>query len=741
MSVKRKLAVLFVVEILLIGLFVIRDHGSYKVEPVEILTNHMENAGKSYRIRDIHQIFETKTSILNIDYGTLPSGTYKASVNYHAHKESQQTLRFDCSKNDYIKANEIILDYRLTAASFLITITHPVDDFTILLDYEGSGDISLDIQLYRSKTGMVRNCAAVLMIFTVLELAVFLYTKKQETFKIVSRLFAFACIAFLPYLLTGVYPGHDFDFHFMRIESIVNAVQSGQFPVYINPLWIGDYGFPVSAYYCDFFLNIPVLLRILGFSFDTAYKLFIFIINISTAFIAYLSFREIFKKKNIAEILAFVYVCAPYRLVDLYVRSSLGEICAYTFLPLVCAGFYGICTMDLSASSGEKRKYGLFLSLGMAGILLSHMLTVEMTVFILLILSVILWKKILSKQRIGMIFLSAISSLLISLFFLVPFVDFYLSNDTLIKHGIDSGIPSIQDNGMQIGELFLFFKDIFGAGGSDYVLKDRIYLSIGMVLTITLIIALIFIFKRQGTSKLKLFAGMACFCLFLSSNLFPWNSIAYYSKFGVIMSQIQFPWRFLSMTTVFATLTLGELLADYATKTIEKNIPNILFKSIAILVLFETIIISGNYSSSDEPRVKRYNTNEIELGAVWPREYLRYGANWTEFSNEISEENVSVDIKNRNGFHYDLFCETEEKDGIITMPLLNYKGYQVFDENGTIYPIADGPNKEIQFILPEGFQGDVTVEFQPFWYWKAAVLVSLLYFAFLVIYAAKNRKN
>ena len=75
------------------------------------------------------------------------------------------------------------------------------------------------------------------------------------------------------------------------------------------------------------------------------------------------------------------------------------------------------------------------------------------------------------------------------------------------------------------------------------------------------------------------------------------------------------------------------------------------------------------------------------------------------------------------------------------MPLLNYKGYQAADENGTIYPIADGPNKEIQFNLPEGFQGDVTVEFQPFWYWKAAILVSLLYFVFLVIYAAKNRKN
>ena len=606
MSVKRKLAVLFVIEILLICFFVIKDHESYKVEPEEITTNLMVSSEDRFSIRDSNQVFDKKTSILNIYYGTLPAGTYKASVNYHANPESEQTLRFDSSNNDYIKANEIILDYRLSAASFLITAVHPVDDFTVLLDYEGSGDISFDMQLYRSRTGMIRNSAAVLMIFTILELAAYLYSKKPGTFKTAMRLFVFAGIAFLPYLLTGVYPGHDFDYHFLRIESIVNALENGQIPVYINPLWIGNYGFPVSAYYCDLFLYIPAVLRLLGFSFDTAYKLFIFVINLSTAFIAYYSFREVFKKKNIAQLLAFVYVCAPYRLVDLYVRSSIGEICAYTFLPLVCAGFYKICTADLSESPREKRKYSLFLSLGMAGVLLSHLLTAEMTLFILLILSVILWKKIVSKQRIGMIFRSVISCVLISLFFIVPFVDFYLSNDTLIKHGIDNGIPSIQDSGMQIGELFLFFKDIFGAGGSDYVLRDRIYLSIGMVLTAALIAGLVIIFRKQGTSKLKLFSGMACLCLFLSSNLFPWNFIAYYSKIGVILSQIQFPWRFLSIVTVFAALTLGELLVTYTTdeKKAGHGLQNVVILSIAVLTFVETIIISGNYSSGAEQRVK-----------------------------------------------------------------------------------------------------------------------------------------
>ena len=218
---------------------------------------------------------------------------------------------------------------------------------------------------------------------------------------------------------------------------------------------------------------------------------------------------------------------------------------------------------------------------------------------------------------------------------------------------------------------------------------------------------------------------------------------AQYSKIGVFLSQIQFPWRYLLMATFFSTLTLGELLDNYANDKFkfEFSLQNICVEFVAVCVFIEALFWFCSYSSGAVNRLKLYNTNEVHLGYVPPNEYLRYDANTREFTNKITAKNTSVRIKSRRGVHFVLSCETDKNNGIITMPLLNYKGYQVFDENGTNYTIMDGPNKEVQFILPEGFQGEVTVEFQPFWYWKAAIIVSMLYFVFLICLIAKNFKN
>lgn len=525
MNLGKKLTILFIAEIVLICFFVLTGYQSYRIDPEGFRSNYMEISDNRFVMKDDIRAVNEKSTILYIDYGHLSPGTYKGSVSYNGTTSNEQYLRFDCSNNDYIEANNILLDQSLDSESFIITVTHPVDDFTVLLDYRGDNDFLLDFRFYRSRTGMVRNCAAVVMIFSALELIYIYFTKNPLKKKTALLLFGFSLFAFLPYLLMGVHPGHDFEYHIMRIESIVQSIWNGQFPVYMNPLFIGNYGYPASLYYCDLFLWIPGFFRILGFSINTSYKLFILIINLITVCIAYKSFTEIFKKEDAALLLSLVYVCAPYRLMDIYIRSAVGEFCAFSFLPMVCAGFYGICKMKKQIHN--EKKYILYLSIGMSGIILSHVITTEMAVLFLLVVSVVVWKKILIWYRIKAILFSMFSCLLLSLFFLVPFIDFYFNNDIAIKHGIENGIPSIQIQGVQIGELFMFFKDIFGAGGTDYVLGDRFYLSIGLVLIFSIIYSLAFIIRKNCTAELKIYTGMTCLCLFFASNLFPWNTISY----------------------------------------------------------------------------------------------------------------------------------------------------------------------------------------------------------------------
>ena len=752
MNLKNKIKILFIIEILLIVFFILTGYKRYKLLPNNYQTNFMESRDDRYYIKDGIQLIDKKITILSINYGYLSPGTYRGYVSYSGKSHGEQYLRFDCSNNDYIQANNVILDYRLNSESFLINITHPVQNFSVLVDYQGDPEFSLNLQFYRSRIGMVRNCVAVVLVFSVIELGLFYFSKNSEKKNTVLLLIIFSIFAFLPYLLMGVYPGHDFEYHILRIESIVEALKCGQFPVYMNPLFIGNYGYPVSVYYCDLFLYIPVFFRVMGFSINTSYKIFVLIINILTAFIAYKSFGEIFKKEKIAILLTFAYLCAPYRLMDIYVRSAVGEFCAYTFLPMVCAGFYGICMINKTGPSDNQKEFAsyrksiLYLSLGMSGILLSHILTTEMVITFLLIISLLLCKRLFIEQRIKAIAYSVLHFVFICLFFIVPFLDFYTRNDIEIKHAMENTIPSIQVQGLQIGELFMFFKDIFGAGGADVVLKDRFYLSIGLSAILSLIVAFVFICKNRSTPVLKFLFIISLLSLFLSSNLFPWNTIAYYSKIGVILSQVQFPWRFLTIATVLCILIMGELFRnyDFFSPDIQINISgnhvihyNLGIILISSLVFLETTVIFSNYSSNIT-RVKLYNTNDMDIGEVRPFHVIRYDSDIRNYMYQIHTEKVAVKVLKQNGFHWNLYCETGSEDGIVTMPLLNYEGYKVKDEFGNSYEIFDGPNKEISFTLPNNYEGKVSVYYQASWYWYASLFVSFIYIIILLVYILKK---
>ena len=747
MAVRKKLLFLLVIEIILIGLIIVRDHDNYRIELVESLSNNMEQLGEGFHIKEEFLPVQEKKPIMIWNFGTLQPGTYKGYAYYKTDNYEKQSLHFSGSNLEYIKANDIVLDHRLDSESFVVTLTNPVDDFSIILLYQGEKDISIEVQLYRSRMGMIRNCSSILIIFTILELAVVCFYKRPEYKQTILILLIFSFISFLPYLLKGIYPGHDFYYHFLRIESIAEGLRNRQFPVYLSPLFIGNYGYPAALYYCDLFLYIPAFFRILGFSFDAAFKIFIYIFNLFSVVFAYISFRDIFRKKDLSFLLTFVYTCAPYRLGDLYIRSAVGEYCAITFLPLVVAGFHGICfTEPYNIEEKRKnpyRKYILFLTIGMSGIILTHLLTTEITILILLILCIILWKRMFNLQRIRAVFHSFFHCLLICLFFVVPFLDFYINNDIEIKHKVETVIPSIQSGGIQVGEFFLFFKNIDGPNGAILILGNRLRLSLGFVLMTSLLFCLYFVLKNNSTRKMKLYTGITYLCLFLASDLFPWDQFAYYTKVGAIISQIQFSWRFLTLAIVFATLSLGELLCnhyDHISGILPHQWKNILFL-IGFFVFIDTNIYASNYMT-EKTRIQYFNTYDINVGDVIAYHVVRNDAILDDLVYTIHTENALAHTIQRRGFHWDIYCETFETPGYVAMPLMNYQGYRVTDEFGNSYKIEDGLNKNLSFILPEHFQGMITVKFQGMWYWYAAIVVSSVYlFGWAIVLIAMRKKN
>ncbi len=756
MTLKTKLIIIFIIEAVL--LFAIcftglRIPDRNKAIPVTESAGMMEKDEESgrYILPDTLQQEPQKTAVLSLNYGKLQKGTYHGIIEYESDPDNEAEISFSCSNNSYIKANRLFLDPHLNRAHFDITLTQTVNNFTIIVSASSSSPLSLEPVLTRSNAGMYKNLLCVLLLCSALEFAFICRAKRPHLLNTAAILLLAALTAFLPYMLTGIKPGHDFTYHFMRIEGLANELRYGQFPVYMESMWIGDYGYPVSLYYSDIFLYFPALLRLIGFSFDSAFKIFVFTVNIFTAVLAYISFRKVFKKDSAAYVLAFVYTCFPYRLIDIYVRSAVGEFCAITFLPLVCAGFYGICVTE-PPQSGRKlsayKPYIFCLSFGMTGVFLSHILTTEMTLAMLILLSVLFCRKLVKPCRILSIAAAAFNTIVLSLIFLIPFIDFYLNNETEIKMGIERVIPAIQEQGVQPGELFLFTKEIFGSGANSG-LESRMYLSIGLTLMLSISAAAAVIFRKKGSKKLILFTVMSWFSLFLSSALFPWDGLAYHSRIGVLFTQIQFPWRFLTFAGLFAVLTLGTLLEEAAplldpVSTRISGHKELLNICLSVLICFISFMESVHIASAYTPgwgRVRFFNTNEIPVGTVTPYHILRHGTDPDYYTYDIGAENVSVQKLSKNGTTWQIHCKTEDTGGTVTMPINNYDGFKAIDETGREFRIYDGENKSVSLMLPPNYEGNIEIAFRPPRYWKAAALISGIYAVFLVLLISKRESR
>lgn len=161
----------------------------------------------------------------------------------------------------------------------------------------------------------------------------------------VVSLCALALIQFIPYCNDTMIFDVDVPYHLLRIESLANAMRTGEaFPYRITSYWLDGHGYASSLFYCDFFLMIPALLRVIGFPIMTAYKMFMFLVMAATGVITYAALQRCVRKEYAALLGTAAYVLAPYRFNNFYIRGAVGEYLAMTFVPMVFCGFYLLCT-------------------------------------------------------------------------------------------------------------------------------------------------------------------------------------------------------------------------------------------------------------------------------------------------------------------------------------------------------------------------------------------------------------
>ncbi len=495
------------------------------------------------------------------------------------------------------------------------------------------------------------------------------------------------CILMLPYIFKdflGI--EHDTFFHVSRIEQLSKAIQHRNFFPAVYPSENNNYGYASPLFYSDFFLILPALLHLCGFSLAFCYKCIVFIASFISIFTMIIFTSHITNKRSITWISGCAYLFSNYRITDIYVRGALGEIFAFSFLPLMLLGLYQII---------EEEKYSFFpLTLSLTCLALSHNLTFLFASVLCAILVILSINK-LTKKKILCISISILFAFLLSCFFTLPMIEQLHSQSFIVDYyGQSSDLAS---HSMNLWQYFIN-QTVFGYSGNQYDASMTMTVNIGWFLTF--VPMTYFFVKKKDPFVLKMLI-IGYICMLLPSSLLPWDIIP--------LKIIQFPWRF---------NTLAMLLLSVPSAI---GISNLFHqKSIQLCIL---IVLCGECIYHVMPALERTfgmtsqtTWQNILDGKLCDPYYSAYyvrvelaGGDYLPL-NAPDFRGRSTAIKNANNQDLDISytidydkltfsTDTLEYDMQLVMPKTWYQGY-------TVYQIKDG--KQIKVTCTANQEAMVT---------------------------------
>lgn len=398
----------------------------------------------------------------------------------------------------------------------------------------------------------------------------------------------------------GIYSMQDF--HFFRQFEFDKCVQAFQIPCRWAPDAGLGYGEPLFNFYGQLPYVVGEIYHLLGGSIvDSVKFLFIFSLIGSGVAMFYLA-RKVWGNNYSALISGIIYVYAPYRAVDVWVRAALPEALAFILFPLI------ILSIEKKSLTG----FSVLLSL----LVLTHNLSLVMFMPILIV-----W---IIYRKYWKAFYGFILALFISAFYVLPviFESKYIDLASTIKGYFDFRAHFVTLNQ-------IFFSRYWGYGGSTWGEGDGLNLSIGQlqwILPLTVALFLMYYYIKtkdrkiliRNSSFLILFVT-GVFYIFLTHNksTFIWTHIPQ-------MAYIQFPWRFYGVATFCLSLAGGAAMQFFDK---QKNF---------VLVIIVLTAISLNYSFFHEDIWYKVTDSYFINGEEWVRQRTAsIGDYWPQFGHVI----------------------------------------------------------------------------------------------------------
>lgn len=725
----------------------------------------------------------------------LTPGYYEYTVDYICDGAAESAFKIDSYEETYEAVGTKTAAYVSCAdgehsSSSGVWINMKLNDAALRVSYVGTGTIKITGFCISETDRLPRQHLTVLILIAVIlllmaypvKIIVSFFSEKSSLFKssaeecsvVNRRIFIVAGLILLCFMSSFLsfyawtIKGHDLGFHLARIQGVAEGLMEGQFPVRINTVFLNGYGYADTVMYGNLLLYVPALLFIGGISITTAYNIFVVLINILTVSVSYYSFKNMFRNEKIGLFATALYALAPYRIVNIYLRAAVGEYSAMIFLPLIIYGMYRIYSED---PADRKNRFNYIpLVIGLSGVIESHILSTEMVGGVIILSCLILIKKTLKPKRLLKLIKTVGMTLLVNLWFIVPFVDYYINMDTQVKMYGSSGM--LQTKGLYFIQLFELFPhynwDTYDAGAG--VVGDApMTLGFGMGICLVLFVLALILRKSNqaeavsdGNNQVNYLKGikaagivsfiLAIFTIFLTTEIFPWDRIHNMLPFGkAVLKSIQFPWRFLSLASALVCVV------GAVSVLLIKNKFSVKAATVcaAVLVALNGLTVAYFMQEAMENQSIIWKVTELsDFGedTVWlvsggeytPVTFDRYTT--ARDTSPETTENCEIVSFSKNGTHIEMnVVNSNSESALVSLPLVNYKGYTASDDTGAISGDSlTGDDKDrVAVVIPAGYSGTIKVWFAGFRYWRVAEIVSVLAiggFIFLYLHHRKKCK-
>ncbi len=461
----------------------------------------------------------------------------------------------------------------------------------------------------------------------------------------------------------------DMQYHLARIEGIAQSWQAGIFPAQIHLFVIQNYGYGNGFYYPQLWMVIPAVLRCLGFSVMTSYNIFVVLCTFSATLSVFACTKHISNHNTGAMIASMIFAFAPYRLIDIYYRGALGEIQSFIFIPFIIFALYDFLVL-------HKDRW-LMLAFGFFGLLSSHIISFTI---VCIIMALFVCISLIFTHRRGkyLLFLTkaALLTALLGSYFLIPMAEQW-KKTSIIVNVLMSDAPGgiMESRELPWQNLFYFFEPWY---------KNNPWPGLCFI---GVIICALFCLKKKSTvmKTAHILCAVSVLCLWISTNLFPWNLYI----FSWLFTRIQFTWRFLLIMVVCLSIA-GGIYIPMVLERLSSKLTLIIVFMCAVLCAEPILYEAVNNRFVETPQFI-LQQNRIGGGEYLPR-YLNI-----EFADKnrdtVLYNDLPIEIKehDRQGlrFRFSYSLSNVSDSDIFEIPLAYYTGYhgQLTTEDGKKIPL------------------------------------------------------